>query len=271
MFQLEDKIAWITGAASGLGKAVSIGLAEKGMKLVLIDKDREGLDALISILEPGVHLSLCVDLSCHQELEKRIDEIDIRFRDVDVLINCAGFVTVGFFKDIPVEAFKKIVDVNFYGALVLIKKALPIMKGKKSGQIVNVSSAMGRRSTPINTAYCITKAALNSLSEGLRLEVEEDNINVMVVSPGPMDTNLRFNYEHYGSLDGYEINLKLHPPGIMAAKIIRGLEKESRCVTKFTPVEIFLLINFFFPSVADKIMKFILLRKLDRRGNQKNK
>ena len=264
MFRLENKIAWITGAASGLGKALSIGLARKGMKLVLIDKDREGLDQLISDLVSGPHLGLCVDLCCHQDLEKQIDEIDSSFTNVDVLINCAGFVTVGFLDDIPVEAFKKIVDVNFYSALILIKKALPVMRRKRSGQIVNVSSAMGRRSAPINTAYCITKAALNSLTEGFRLEVEDDNINVMLVSPGPMDTHLRFNYERYGRIDGYEINLKLHPPEIMAAKIIRGLEKESRRVTKFTPVEIYLLINFFFPSVADRIMKFMLLRKINR-------
>jgi short-subunit dehydrogenase len=270
MFRLENKIAWITGAASGLGKELSIGLAKKGMRLVLIDKDSAGLDEMVSILEPGNYIRLCVDISSPSDLENQLERIDAGFKNIDVLINCAGITSIGFIDDTSLEAFKQIVDVNFYSALVLIKKVLPIMKKKQSGQIVNISSAMGRRSTPITTPYCTSKAALTSLTEGLRVEVEDDNINVMLVYPGPMRTNMMFSYELYSTelypaMEEYKRKLKPPSPQKMASKIIRGIEKQSRQVKKFTPVEFFLLINFFFPAVADKIMKFIYLRKLIKR------
>lgn len=266
-YDLKDKIGWITGAASGLGRALAVELDRRGMRLVLIDKDRDGLADLQSALGANNrHATVCIDLTVDPALlAGRLDALEAPYRDIDILANCAGYVTAGCLTDIPHEGFRHSLDVNFNAPLILIQHAIKAMKQKKSGQIVNITSAMSRRGVPFFSAYCAAKAALNALTDSIRCELSADNINVMLVAPGTMATNIFRNAVVFGDVDTNKINFPgMRDPRIMARKIARGLEKKAPRITQFSAVEILLLINRLFPSLVDRIFRKTILDKLGK-------
>lgn len=262
-YNLENKIAWITGAASGLGKALAIELDRKKMVLVLIDKNADGLSSLETRLTGSKeHFSLCINLGDQQDIIHGLDSLADRYRNVDVLINCAAFITAGYFEDIPFEGFQQNYNVNFNAPLLLIKHAIKPMKLKKEGQIVNITSAMGRRATPLFSSYCVTKASLNALTDSIRAELATDNINVMSVSPSAMATDIIQNSIIFSKGDTSNIKFpKMKAPEIVARKIVKGLEKRASRIIQFSAVEILLLINIFSPSFVDWIFKKTILDK----------
>ena len=266
-YDLNNKIGWITGAASGLGRALAVELDRRGMILVLIDKDRDGLAALQSNLgESNRHATVCIDLTVEPAvLTGRLDALEAPYRDIDVLVNCAGYVTAGCLADVPFDGFRHNLDVNFSAPLVLIQHTINIMKQKKSGQIVNITSAMSRRGVPFFSAYCAAKAALNALTDSIRCELSADNINVMLVAPGTMATNIFHNAIVFGNVDPDKINFPgMRAPRITARKIARGLERKVSRITQFSAAEVLFLINIICPSVVDRIFRKTILDKIGK-------
>lgn len=252
---MNQKKVLVTGAASGVGQALSLELAKKGCSLYLLDKNAVGLDQTLSQIDLSSASAHVCDLSEADALGKTCDEILAKSGGVDVLINCAAIETHGKIEDVPMEAFRLNYEVNFNAPLYLTKRFLPAMKQKGDAQIVNISSAMGRRSVPGKSAYCITKFALNAFTESLRLETQQFGVHVMMVSPGPIDSNLPNSIIRYG-IDKfqYESGLNRKSPAYVACKIIDGMEKKKTIVREWGMTEVFLYINCLFPRLADYIL-----------------
>lgn len=260
-YSLQDKRVLITGAASGIGKALSLAAARQGARLALLDRDESGLKSLCAKIRAAGGRAdpfLC-DLANPDAIRATAQRIEQGLGGVDVLVNCAARGVEGLVQDVPLEDFKACHDVNFYGPLVLIKAILPGMKRSGGGQIVNLSTTMGRRAFPGKVSYCVTKFALNALTEGLRLELKPFGINVMMVSPGPTESGLYQSTIRHGNLKiGFDQTVKRQDPSRIAQKIIQGIQHRSRTVIQWTPGELLVRVNGLFPRLVDLVLSRVI-------------
>jgi clavulanate-9-aldehyde reducatase len=193
MAELSGKAVAITGASSGIGEATALALARAGAAVALGARRKDRIDALAARIEDegGTAVPLEVDVADEGQAREFVAAANDRLGRLDSLINNAGVMLLG-----PVESgdpadWRTMVDVNLLGLLYCTHAALPIMREQGSGDIVNVSSVAGRFARAGSAVYNLTKFGVNAFSEGLRQEVTEGGIRVMVVEPGFVDTELQ--------------------------------------------------------------------------------
>lgn len=258
-YDLNGKIIFITGAASGLGRCLALKLADKAKRLVLIDKNEEGLNEVCAILKKnGVVADKYVfDFKHIDLLDKKIDEIYKNYQHIDVLFNCAGMENAGFADDLSLDVMREVINVNVLAPFLFASKIIPLMKKSKNGQIINIASDMGKRSIPGRSAYCLSKFALIAFSEALRLELEPYNIDAVTVFPGVMNTNFWKQVAYHGRINpgGYSDKRKRGNPEEVADRIIKNIGRRKRIISKFSPVKIYLFINNISPALGDRITK----------------
>lgn len=171
--------AVITGAGSGIGKATAEKLLEKGHEVVAVDIDGEALEELPERDEVEKYQADVYD-------EDRISNV-IKPEDFDAVVNCAGYYEQGAVEDVGLETAESIFRANYFGAANVIKAAMPTLR-ENDGRIVNVSSVAGRLTVPFSGHYCASKHALEALSEALRMELHDSDVDVIVVEPGIIET-----------------------------------------------------------------------------------
>ncbi len=190
---LEGKSVLVTGASSGIGEATARLLAGEGARIALAARRVERLEALRAELEgAGAEaISVATDVTQRAEVEALAAATIDAFGRIDILINNAGIMPLSFMKNLHVEEWERMIDVNIKGVLYAIAAVLPDMRSRKSGHIVNVSSVAGRRLFPSGAVYCGTKFAVTAISEGLRAELSaSDGIRVSAIEPGAVATEL---------------------------------------------------------------------------------
>lgn len=178
--------AVITGASSGMGLAFARKLAQMGFNLILIARRRDRLSRIAAELESEypIHCDiLSADLSLNEDIQKAVNKIK-QTDDLDILINNAGFATLGYFHRVPAEKSMAMMQVHTAAPVQLTYAALRIMTGRKQGAIINVSSLGAFTLTPGNVIYDATKSFLVTFSENLSLEVNDKNIRVQALCPG---------------------------------------------------------------------------------------
>lgn len=189
---LHNKTAIVTGAASGIGNATAIELAKHGCTPVLVDikEDRlaKALDEVLTYA-PASTAEAC-DISNAEQVSQMVQAVYERHGSVDILVNNAAIMTVKLFNDLSEEEFKKHMDVNYYGAVALIRAAIPIMQKQGKGVIINVASVGGKLVVPGTSAYAASKAAIYALSEALYYELKDKGIHVGVIVPGGIRTGI---------------------------------------------------------------------------------
>jgi NADP-dependent 3-hydroxy acid dehydrogenase YdfG len=188
-----DKVAIVTGASSGIGRATAQSLAKKGVRVVLAARRRDRLDELSSEIQSvgGQALSFVTDVAQRQSCEDLIRYTIEQWGRIDILVNNAGLMPLSFIKNLHVDEWDRMIDVNIKGVLYCTAAALPHMLTAKSGHIVNVSSVAGRIVFPAGSVYCATKHAVTAFSEGLRQELStRKNIRVTCIEPGVVATEL---------------------------------------------------------------------------------
>lgn len=188
-----DKVAIVTGASSGIGRATAQSLAKKGVRVVLAARRRDRLDELSSEIQSvgGRALSFVTDVAQRQSCEDLIRYTIEQWGRIDILVNNAGLMPLSFIKNLHVDEWDRMIDVNIKGVLYCTAAALPHMLTAKSGHIVNVSSVAGRIVFPAGSVYCATKHAVTAFSEGLRQELStRKNIRVTCIEPGVVATEL---------------------------------------------------------------------------------
>ena len=184
--QLEGKKVLITGASSGIGKAIAILFAKEGADLCLVARRAEELSKVAEQCRAvGVKvLDLNVDITEKTEVEKMALESLSVFDQIDILINNAGYGRYGPFTTIPIEEWDKMWMINVRGLVLVIQAIIPHMIARQMGHIVNISSIHGIHTSANASAYCATKFAVTGLTEALSKELWRDGIKVSVVCPG---------------------------------------------------------------------------------------
>jgi 3-oxoacyl-[acyl-carrier protein] reductase len=189
------KIAVVTGASRGIGKAIALKLAKENYKIMLFGRDEKLLNEVkIEISKENNTSDVFVgDVTDENFVEESICRIIEKYGQIDVLINNAGVMITNKFVDSTLKDFKTQVETNLYGVYNFIKAVLPSMIERKDGTIINIASIAGKNPVKGASLYSATKHALMGLSRSLMLEVREFNIRVSTVCPGSVDTDLLTN------------------------------------------------------------------------------
>jgi short-subunit dehydrogenase len=195
MAQIQNQIVWVTGATSGIGEALVHALSKEGAKIILSARRTEELQRVAK--EAGLtaenFLVLPLDLSKNDDYSAEVRQVIDRFGRIDILVNNGGISQRSLAKDTAVKVDREIMEVNFFGTLSLSKAVLPGMLSRKSGMIVVVSSAVGKFGSPWRSGYSASKHALHGFFDALRAESYQDNLKVLIVCPGFIQTNVSIN------------------------------------------------------------------------------
>jgi NAD(P)-dependent dehydrogenase (short-subunit alcohol dehydrogenase family) len=188
---MAGKVAFITGAARGLGREIALALARDGHRLYLVDILAKRLEATAAELREAGHEVVVreADVSVRQQCVDAVADCVSRFGELAVLVNCAAIMRMEPFIDTPEEAWNRILAVNLSGPFFLCQAALPHVIAAR-GNIVNVASSNGLMGTAYTGPYSATKAALINLTKTLAVEYVEHPIRVNAVCPGPMATEI---------------------------------------------------------------------------------
>lgn len=178
--------ALITGASSGIGRDMAKELSKRGYDLILVARDSEKLNKVKSELQTNIEV-VCMDLSNVENCQKLHEE----HKEIDILINNAGFGDCGYFTKTKLEKELKMIETNIVAYHILTKLYLQDMKQKNSGKILNVASIAGFMPGPLMATYYSTKSYVVRLSESLREELRRDKskVQISILCPGPVNTN----------------------------------------------------------------------------------
>ncbi|WP_417884949.1 SDR family oxidoreductase [Zunongwangia sp.] len=188
---INNRVAFITGASSGIGKAIAKKLSETGCKVILASRDLKKLNALKNELV-GESIVVEVDVSQTESVAKAFKKARVAFGKIDILINSAGVMPLTYLKNRHLDEWLQTIEVNVKGCLRCIHAALPSMISNKQGHIINISSVDGKEFYKGGAIYGASKSAIIALSKAMRMELSPDyNIRVTCIEPGTVDTNLR--------------------------------------------------------------------------------
>ncbi len=187
-----NRIALISGATAGIGEATAHLLAQNNYQLILTGRREEKLALLKKEIQKNSGaevLTLNFDISSLEETQKAIGSLSDKWKKIDVLINNAG-LAVGFntLQEGVIDDWERMIDTNIKGLLYLSRIVSPIMIAREKGHIVNISSIAGKETYPSGNVYCATKHAVQSLTEGMRMDMLKHGIKVSSVSPGAVET-----------------------------------------------------------------------------------
>ena len=257
-----EKVAWITGASSGIGESLVYEFVRLGAQVIASSNDPPGLERVKEACGPKSSMVSCVpfDLSETSEIEGIVaSQIKIYGR-IDYLINIGGISQRARIDETPLWLDRKIFEINYFGTIALTKALLPYMIRQKSGHILATSSISGRFGFPLRSAYSASKQALHGFFETLYLENKSSNIRTSVIIPGRVNTSISFHAldaegKEHGQLDDGQA--KGVSPGKAAEIIIRGIQRDKREILVGRSELMLLHIRRYMPwlffRIADKI------------------
>jgi short-subunit dehydrogenase len=250
----ENKVVLITGATSGIGKALAIDFLSKGAKVAICSRNADTLLSFSTEINSNNLLTVQADVSNEEDCKKFIEKSMNAFHAIDILINNAGISMRAMFQEVDLSVLKQSMDINFWGTIYCTKYALPyILKSK--GSILGISSIAGYKGLPCRTGYSSSKFAMQGFLESLRIELLKTGVNVMWVSPGFVSTNIRNTALNASGNAQSETPLnenKLMSAEECASIILKGIEKRKRTIIMSTQGKLTVWINKFFPSFVDK-------------------
>jgi len=250
----ENKVVLITGATSGIGKALAIDFLSKGAKVAICSRNADTLLSFSTEINSNNLLTVQADVSNEEDCKNFIEKSMNAFHAIDILINNAGISMRAMFQEVDLTVLKQSMDINFWGTVYCTKYALPyILKSK--GSILGISSIAGYKGLPCRTGYSSSKFAMQGFLESLRIELLKTGVNVMWVSPGFVSTNIRNTALNASGNAQSETPLnenKLMSAEECASIILKGIEKRKRTIIMSTQGKLTVWINKFFPSFVDK-------------------
>ena len=239
MKDLKDKVAAITGAASGIGRALAVNLGKEGCHLALSDINEKGLKETVSLAKAGnVKVSAhVIDVADRDQVYRYADEVIKAHGRVDIVINNAGVAVAQTIEEVTYEDFEWVMNIDFWGPVYGTKAFLPYLKKQPEGHIVNISSINGMIPFPNNGPYNSAKFALRGFNKTLIQELKGSSIHITSVHPGGVKTsitkNMRFykhvdeNVKHSELVDGFDKLAKTTADGA-ARSIISGIKKNKK-------------------------------------------
>lgn len=193
MSSLQNKIVFITGASSGIGKACAHAFAYEGSNLIISARRFEKVEELANEIREKYDVkvfSLKIDVTNRSMVEAAVNGLPDEWKNIDVLINNAGkgLGLEKMYEDNP-DSWDEMIDTNIKGALYVIKSIVPGMVERKSGHVINLGSIAGHEAYPKGGVYCATKHALDAITKSLRMDVIDKNVKVSTIDPGMVETN----------------------------------------------------------------------------------
>lgn len=255
---MKDKIVIITGASGGIGEALAKKFSSEGSIVVIAARQIEKLETLKMELEDagGKVLAVACDVSKESDCKNLIDQTIKAFGKIDVLINNAGISMRALFNDLDLDVIKKVIDINFWGAVFATKFALPHLL-KSKGSVVGVSSIAGKKGLPGRTGYSASKFALEGFLETLRTENIKNDLHVLVACPGFTASNIRkSSLSKDGSSQGESPRTenKMMSPDEVADHIYLATLKRKRDLVLTFNGKLTVWLNKFFPAMMDRIV-----------------
>jgi short-subunit dehydrogenase len=191
---LENKVVWITGASSGLGKALARECALQGAQVVLTSRRYDELESVrVGLLKPEQHLSIAADITDEAQVRHAHEQVLATKGRIDWLINNAGLSQRALIEETSMHTERAIMEVDYFSQVFFTKTVLPTLRKQKSGRVVFISSVAGLLGTQYRATYSAAKAAIHMWANSLRAEVAKEGIAVSVVFPGFVKTNVSFN------------------------------------------------------------------------------
>lgn len=253
---LKNKIVVITGASSGIGKALADKALQQGAKVALCARNGEKLKQAFAQVDSSNVLLASVDVANEQSCKTFIAQVVAQWGSVDILINNAGMSMRAMFEDVDLSVLKELMDVNFWGTVYMTKFALPHLQ-KSKGAVIGISSIAGYRGLPARTGYSSSKFAMQGFLEALRTEMLHTGVHVMWVSPGFTASNIR--NVALGADGNSQKETPLAEDKLMTAEtcaqlIYEALKKKKRTVVMTTQGKATVWLNKLFPAMMDKMV-----------------
>ena len=194
MGEFDGKVALVTGASSGIGRATAKRLSAEGAEVALVARNREALDALqAEIVGAGGRAgALPADLTVEADVERVVEQVASTLSGIDVLVNAAGIIGTGSVESTTLKDYDTMMNVNLRSLFHLTQRAMPHLVERR-GSVVNVSSVTGTRAFPGVLSYCVSKAGVDQFTRCVALEMAAKGVRVNAVNPGVVVTNLHRN------------------------------------------------------------------------------
>lgn len=191
---LDGKVALVTGAGKGIGRAIALALAKEGVSVGLLARtEKDLIDVTKEIEAIGAKSAYATaDVSSMDEVNAAVEKITKSLGPTDILINNAGIGKFGKFLELDPQEWKNIIDVNLMGVYYVTRAVLPQLIEKNGGDIINISSTAGQKGAPVTSAYSASKFGVLGLTESLALEVRKHNIRVTALTPSTVATELAY-------------------------------------------------------------------------------
>jgi len=251
-----NKVVVVTGGSDGIGKALIAQLIEAGAKVATCGRHYDKLYALqLEYSQIMLHTMVC-DVSNEEECKRFIHSTFDTFGSIDILINNAGISMRSLFDDADTDVIRRLMDVNFMGAVYCTKAALPYIIEQK-GTVVGISSTAGYRGLPGRSGYSASKFALQGWLEAIRTELWDTGVHVMWVSPGFTASNIRntaLDSKGNGQGESPLDESKLMSAETCAKYILKAIEKKKRVLVLTFTGKLTVFLNKFFPSLTDKLI-----------------
>jgi short-subunit dehydrogenase len=252
----QNKIILITGATSGIGKALAVNLLQQGAKVAVCARNNQHVTAFAAEWPSDTLFCVQADVSREADCIRFVQDAAAHFGGIDVLINNAGISMRALFEDLDLDVLRQSMDVNFWGTVYCTKYALPYLLQSK-GCVVGISSIAGYKGLPCRTGYSASKFAVQGFLESLRIEMLYRGVHVMWVSPGFVASNIRNTALNASGQAQSETPLQ--ESGLMSAeecahRILKAIATRKRTLLMSAQGKLTVWINKFFPGIVDKMV-----------------
>ncbi|GAB3973881.1 SDR family oxidoreductase [Spirosoma terrae] len=264
---MKEKVVLITGASSGIGRALAFAFGREGASIVICARNAESLQQVSSELKQAgiTTLALVADVSLENDVKALFEQTIARFGRLDILINNAGISMRSMLIDTDPAVIQKVMDINFMGTVYATRYALPYIVQTK-GSIVGISSIAGYRGLPVRAGYSASKFAMNGFLEAVRTELLHSGVHVLTACPGFTASNIRFSaLDAHGHAKGETMR---DESNMMSAEecadhILRAVKSRKRELILTTQGKLTVFINKLFPGLADKLVYNTLAKEKD--------